>query len=101
MSLKSIYLSIQELIQLFKQTRVDTKELLTFQETLIFFGFKEDHLYKLTQARLIPFYKPTGKLIWFKKQEISQWISAARIKPIKEIDDEVNGTEGEAGKNGK
>ncbi|WP_280750707.1 MULTISPECIES: helix-turn-helix domain-containing protein [unclassified Parabacteroides] len=42
-------------------------------------------LYKLTMRREIPHYKPTGKLCYFNRQELDEWISRNRIATTEEI----------------
>jgi excisionase family DNA binding protein len=42
-------------------------------------GISLSSLYKLTSAGLIPYYKPTGKLL-FKKDEIIEWIESSKNK---------------------
>lgn len=99
--LMKIFLSIQELIELFKEIRINGKELLTFREAMIYFDFKKDHLYKLTQKKEIPFNKPSGKKIWFSKSEVTEWIKAGRVAPDSEIQNKIDKTDEEAGKNEK
>lgn len=99
--LMKIFLSIQELIELVKEMRINGKELLTFREAVIYFGFTENHLYKLTQKKKIPFNKPFGKKIWFSKSEVTEWIKAGRVAPDSEIQNKIDKTDEEAGKNEK
>ncbi|TKK71451.1 helix-turn-helix domain-containing protein [Ilyomonas limi] len=48
------------------------KEILTFEEACIYLGRSASSMYKLTSARLIPHYVPTGKLIYFKRTELDE-----------------------------
>lgn len=63
-----------------------TKEILTAEETARYLGITKSHLYKLTSAGKIPYYKPSGKLCYFKRTEIEQWLQTARIASSDEID---------------
>lgn len=47
-------------------------------------GFSKSHLYKLTAAREIPFYKK-GKCLFFDRSEIENWLKAERVKTTEEI----------------
>jgi excisionase family DNA binding protein len=47
---------------------------LTFREACAYLGYAPSYLYKLTYKKLIPHYKPTGKMIFFSKNELDQWI---------------------------
>jgi len=47
---------------------------LTFKEACIYLGYAPSYLYKLTYRNVIPHYKPTGKMIFFSKNELDEWI---------------------------
>lgn len=44
-----------------------------------------DYIRTLTHNREIPFYKPKGKKIYFKKEEIDEWIESSRMATADEI----------------
>lgn len=68
------------------------KEVLSFEEARIYLdNISSSYLYKLTSARKIPHYCPTGKLIYFKRSELDAWVFAKRRKTIDEIENEANG----------
>ena len=52
------------------------KELLTVKEAKEFLGISESQLYKLTRTLAIPHYKPSGKTIFFSRQEIIDWVKS-------------------------
>ncbi len=47
---------------------------LTFKEACAYLGYAPSYLYKLTYRKVIPHYKPTGKMIFFFKNELDEWI---------------------------
>ena len=49
-----------------------TKEVLTMDECSAFTGYSKNHLYRMTSQRAIPFYKPMGGTIYFKKKELEE-----------------------------
>ena len=49
------------------------KEVLTSSEACKFLGIAPSYLYKLTSAKLIPFYKPSGGMIFFNREELKKW----------------------------
>ncbi len=53
--------------------RKDDKPL-TFKEACTYLGYAPSYLYKLTYKNIVPHYKPTGKIIFFSKNEIDEWI---------------------------
>ena len=52
------------------------KEILTVKEAKEFLGISESQLYKLTRTLSIPHYKPSGKTIFFNRQEIIDWVNS-------------------------
>lgn len=51
-----------------------TSKPLTFKEACAYLGYAPSYLYKLTYQKIIPHYKPTGKIIFFSKNELDEWI---------------------------
>ena len=50
------------------------KGTLNFKEAREYLDLSNSQLYKLTRNGYIPYYKPTGKLIYFNKQELDEWV---------------------------
>lgn len=55
------------------------KEVLTFDETVVFTGLSKSYLYKLTMNRIIPHFKPNGKLCYFNRVEVEGWLQQNRV----------------------
>ncbi len=51
---------------------------LSFKEACAYLGFAPSYLYKLTYRKVIPHYKPTGKMLFFSKCELDEWIFEKR-----------------------
>lgn len=47
---------------------------LYFQEACMYIGISESMLYKLTSGKEIPHYKPRGKMIYFAKEDLDEWL---------------------------
>lgn len=62
-----------------------TKEVLTIDECSAYTGYSKNHLYRLTSQRAIPFYKPMGGTIYFRKSEIEDWLLQNRQATEAEI----------------
>ena len=62
------------------------KEVLTVDECAELTSMKKSTLYKLTHQRRIPFFKPTGSRIFFKRDEILKWLQSNRIDTDAEMD---------------
>ncbi|EXY32694.1 DNA binding, excisionase family domain protein [Bacteroides fragilis str. 3397 T10] len=66
--------SLLERITLLENTIYTTKKVFTFQEACMYIGVSESLLYKLTSSKEIPHYKPRGKMIYFAKEELDEWL---------------------------
>ena len=66
------------------------KETLTANEAALYLGVKKSYLYKLTYRRAIPFTKPSGKMVYFKRRDLDAYMNTNRITPMAEI--EANAT---------
>ena len=66
-----------------------TKEVLTSDEAAQYLGMQKSYLYKLTMLRQIPHYKPMGKMVFFKRTELEQWLLSNRIATDDEIQQEA------------
>lgn len=51
-----------------------TRTVLNFDEACKYIGVSDSLLYKLTAAKEVPHYKPRGKKIYFKREEIDEWL---------------------------
>ena len=65
---------------------LETKEVLTLNEVALYTGLSKSHIYKLCSTGGIPFYKPFGKVNYFDKAEIIQWLKQNRVATTKEIE---------------
>ncbi len=63
------------------------KTVLSFDETAVYTGLSKSHLYKLTSTGGIPCYKPTGKKLYFDKEELDEWMLRNKKLSQDEIDD--------------
>ena len=62
-----------------------TKEVLTSEEAAKYMGVSKSYLYKLTMRQQIPHYKPMGKMCYFNRLELEQWLQNNRISTSAEI----------------
>jgi excisionase family DNA binding protein len=67
-----------------------TKKVLTFEEAASYSGYSESYWYKVTAARKIAFYKPLGKLIFFLRTDVEDFLLQNRMAPDFEIEAEAN-----------
>jgi len=69
-----------------QQQKLLQKEILNSEEASSYLGIKKSYLYKLSSKNRIPFYRPNGKLIYFKRAELDTWLTKNRQRSIEEID---------------
>ena len=50
------------------------RPILTMREAAMFTGMSKNTLYKLIQADKIKHYRPNGKLVYFRRDELEQWL---------------------------
>lgn len=63
---------------------------LNFVEAAQYLSLSHSTLYKLTYQRKIPCHKPNGKVLYFFKHELDEWISSnaeCRTKNVEKKDD--------------
>lgn len=65
------------------------KEFLNLEETANYLSLSKSKLYKLTSKKEIPHYKPSGKIIYFKRSEINEWVFKNKITSVEELENEL------------
>lgn len=56
----------------------DAKQVLTLEEASLFMGISKSSLYKMTHKHELPFFRPNGKIIYFEKSELLNWMRQNR-----------------------
>lgn len=54
------------------------KSILSINDAAHFTGFSKSHLYKLTHYRKIEHYKPNGKKIFFKREDLEAYLLSGK-----------------------
>ena len=60
--------------------------LLTTAEAAEYLGVKKAYLLKLMMKKVIPYYKPNGKLCYFDEADLDHWMRRIRIASEEELD---------------
>lgn len=68
---------------------ITQKRVLTTDETARFLGMSKSSLYKLMMRREIPFSKPNGKLCFFSRQELENWLMRNRVATADELHEQA------------
>lgn len=84
--------SERELTQLDRIERnslLAAKNVLTVEDAAILLGLSPSTIYRWTMSKIIPHYKPNGKLVFFNKKELEEWMMRNRVASEDEIMDEA------------
>lgn len=67
-----------------------TKQVLTVKEAAMLTGMSERTIYKYCNERRFPHYKSAGgKMTYFKRSEVEEWMCHTRVATIEEIKDDA------------
>jgi excisionase family DNA binding protein len=72
--------SIEERVSELEQMVFMAKNVFSFDEASKFLNLSKSYLYKLTSGNQIPHYKPQGKMLYFEKEQLEEWL---RQNPVK------------------
>lgn len=78
--MKEIIKSIQEFMQIkFDELKLNMKPILTVDDLSKYLDYSPEYIYKMTHNREIPYYKPNGKKLYFKRDEIDEWVLSNKV----------------------
>jgi excisionase family DNA binding protein len=80
---------LQERVTKLENLCYTTKEVLNLEEAAAFLGMAKSTLYKLTHQHKLPYYKPAGKLIFFEKKALLDWVYGAKALSEEEVRQEA------------
>ncbi len=68
------------------------KDIFTLEEACLYMGISKSTMYKLTsQTKSITFYKPTGKLIYFKRNDLDEFmLQNKNLSLDKQLEEKLN-----------
>ena len=72
-----------------RNTLLGAKQVLTRSDVAILTGLTTATIYKLTTERRIPHYKPNGRLLYFDRKEIEEWMKQNRVGTTQEAERET------------
>ena len=61
------------------------KTVMNFDDVVEYTGLAKSYLYKLTSQSQIPHYKPNGKMIYFNRDEVEQWMLNNKVQSVQEL----------------
>ncbi|MBU1371370.1 MAG: helix-turn-helix domain-containing protein [Bacteroidetes bacterium] len=77
---------LEKIERLLESQTLLQKEVLNLNESALYLELSTSHLYRLTSTNCIPYYKPNGKKLYFKRTELDQWLLRNRVISNDEIE---------------
>lgn len=68
---------VAQLYNAIAESNLLKKETLSLSEAMQYLNISESYLYKLTAARIIPHFKPGGKLLYFRRADLDAWMQSS------------------------
>lgn len=62
------------------------KNVLNLEDVSLLTGLSKSYLYKLTCTHQIPYYRPSGKQMYFDREEVENWMKQNRVATVQEIE---------------
>ncbi|MEO5642037.1 MAG: helix-turn-helix domain-containing protein [Bacteroidia bacterium] len=81
-SIGELFNRLDRLEERLNEVLVAHKEMLSFDEARIYLHLSPSYLYKLTASRVIPFFKPGGKLVYFRRADLDEWLKRHLCAPV-------------------
>ena len=75
---------LQKELEQIKTLLLSKKNVLNINELADYTGYSKSYIYKLTSRNAIPYFKPSGKAIFFDRVEIDTWLLKNKHRQVKE-----------------
>ena len=82
--------TLEHRIQQLEKSLYQAKNILSFEEVCAFLNFSKSYLYKLTSTCAIPHFKPSGKMVYFEREELEKWLRQNPVKTKDQIEMEAS-----------
>ena len=68
-----------------RNTLLGAKRVLTVEDVACLAGITKRSVYRLTNSKTIPYYRPNGKEIYFDREEVERWLLSNRHSTDEEL----------------
>lgn len=89
MESKNLENRLENIETLLRSQALNNKTVFNVNEVVLYTGLSKQYLYKLTSRKEIPYYAANGKKIFFKKEEIDDWLLRNRRSTNDEVEKEA------------
>jgi excisionase family DNA binding protein len=69
-----------------QEQKLSEKEILSLSEAAKFLNVSKSCIYKITSQKQIPHYVPGGKKIYFRKEDLENWILKSKVDSVIETE---------------
>lgn len=83
-------MTIEERVARLEARIMKPKNMLSFEEACEYTTLSRSTLYKLTSQKKIPFYKPSGHLLFFERTELDNWLRSNPVRTDEQLTDMAN-----------
>jgi excisionase family DNA binding protein len=83
---KEVLKKLKKIETMLEQQNLLKKEVLNLNEAGAYLNISASHMYKLTSQKLIPHFCPQGKKLYFKREELDNWLLRNRQDSTDEIE---------------
>lgn len=83
---EKIQAQLSRIEELLTQQTALQKDVLNLKEAAAYMGLSQSYLYKLTSSRKIEHFCPEGKMLFFNRLSLDQWLQRNRQATITEIE---------------
>ncbi len=81
---------LYQIKEILERQNLANKDILNFEEALSYLKVSKSFLYKMTSKGEITHYKPNGKLIYFKRSDLDDWILSNEVSGIGVLEDKID-----------
>ena len=75
---------LQKELEQIKTLLLSKKNVLNINELSGYTGYSKSYIYKLTSRNAIPYFKPSGKSVFFDRMEIDVWLLKNKHSQVKD-----------------
>jgi len=81
-----ILVKLKNIELMLQQQNLLQKDALNLNEACAYLDMSASHLYKLTSQKQIPHFCPQGKKLYFRREELNEWLLRNRKDTTEEIE---------------
>jgi excisionase family DNA binding protein len=81
---------LAEIVDLLSTQNLNGKDILSVEEAAKMLNVSKAHIYRLTQNRELPYFCPAGKKYYFRREDLSNYLTRNRTASAEELEAQAN-----------